>query len=67
MANDQIYRERYKSRLQRWLINLGEYNFTIDYIKGKNNFIADFLSRIKDDEINHWEVEGDTGEDIEIE
>lgn len=67
MANDQIYRENINPRLQRWLINLGEYNFTIDYIKGKNNFISDFLSRIKDDEINHWEDEENTGEDIEIE
>lgn len=41
-------------RLQRWLIQLGEYNFDIEYIKGKDNKIADFLSRINKDtnEIN---------------
>lgn len=39
-------------RLQRWLISLGEYNFSLEYIKGKVNNIADFLSRIKEDEIN---------------
>lgn len=33
-------------RLQRWLLSLGEYNFNIEYIKGKNNKVADFLSRI---------------------
>lgn len=33
-------------RLQRNLIDLGEYNFKIEYIKGKYNYIADFLSRI---------------------
>lgn len=33
-------------RLQRWLIKLGEYNFDIDYIKWKDNKIANCLSRI---------------------
>lgn len=50
-------------RLQRWLINLGEYNFHIEYIKGKNNNIADFLSRIKEDEINLMEAESTDEED----
>lgn len=42
-------------RLQRWLIQLGEYNIRIDYIKGKQNRVADFLSRINSDtnEINY--------------
>lgn len=44
-------------RLQRWLISLGEYNFSFEYIKGKTNSIADFLSRIKNDEIYHGEEE----------
>uniref|UniRef100_A0A0A1XLE4 Retrovirus-related Pol polyprotein from transposon 17.6 n=1 Tax=Zeugodacus cucurbitae TaxID=28588 RepID=A0A0A1XLE4_ZEUCU len=39
-------------RLQRWLIQLGEYDAKIDYITGKENKIADFLSRINSDEIN---------------
>lgn len=33
-------------RLQRWILSLGEYNIKIDYLKGKDNRIADFLSRI---------------------
>lgn len=33
-------------RLQRWLLKLGEYNFKINYIKGKENKVADFMSRI---------------------
>ena len=37
-------------RLQRWLIQLGEYNFKLEYIKGKDNKIADFLSRINSEE-----------------
>lgn len=41
-------------RLQRWILSLGEYNIKIDYLKGKDNRIADFLSRINSDtnEIN---------------
>lgn len=49
-------------RLQRWLISLGEYNFSLDYIKGKTNYIADFLSRIREDEINCWQPEDDNRE-----
>lgn len=33
-------------RLQRWLVHLMDYNAKIEYIKGKENHIADFLSRI---------------------
>ncbi|XP_054746488.1 putative uncharacterized protein DDB_G0282499 [Anastrepha obliqua] len=40
-----------------------EYNFHIEYIKGKNNNIADFLSRIREDEINIMEVESTDEED----
>lgn len=41
-------------RLQRWILSLGEYNIKINYLKGKENKIADFLSRINQDthEIN---------------
>lgn len=44
-------------RLQRWLMQLGEYDIKIDYIKGKENKVADFLSRINRDnnEINLFE------------
>lgn len=34
-------------RHQRWLLKLGEYDFNIEYIKGKENQVADFLSRIE--------------------
>lgn len=32
-------------KLQRWKIKLNDYNFTISYVKGKDNIIADGLSR----------------------
>ncbi|CAD7087800.1 unnamed protein product [Hermetia illucens] len=31
---------------QRWKIKLNDYNYDIQYVKGKENHIADFLSRI---------------------
>ena len=34
-------------RHQRWLLKLGQYDFEIEYIKGKENRVADFLSRIE--------------------
>lgn len=34
-------------RHQRWLLKLGEYHFDIEYLKGKENKVADFLSRIE--------------------
>lgn len=37
-------------RHQRWLLKLGEYDFDIEYIKGKENHVADFLSRIENNE-----------------
>lgn len=33
------------SKLQRWKCKLEEYNFKIEYIKGKDNIVADALSR----------------------
>lgn len=46
-------------RLQRWLVSLGEYDIKIDYIKGKDNKIADFLSRINTEtnDINLLEID----------
>lgn len=37
--------------LYRWLVKLSEFNINVSYIKGKNNQVADFLSRISNDEI----------------
>lgn len=47
------------SKLQRWRIRLNEYDFDIEYVKGKDNKVADFLSRINIDknEINMLEEE----------
>lgn len=33
-------------KLQRWKMRLNEYDFEIEYIKGKTNQVADFLSRM---------------------
>lgn len=37
-------------RHQRWLLKLGEYDYDIEYLKGKNNKVADFLSRVENHE-----------------
>lgn len=42
------------ARLQRWKLKLGEYNYEVVHIKGKNNANADALSRMRlDEEIHH--------------
>ncbi|PAA71184.1 hypothetical protein BOX15_Mlig013006g1 [Macrostomum lignano] len=33
-------------RLQKWILALQDYNFTLNYVKGKSNVVADCLSRI---------------------
>lgn len=42
------------SKLQRWKIKLEEFNYDIEYVKGKNNQVADGLSRV---EVNNNEIE----------
>ena len=37
------------SRNIRWIIELGEYNLSLNHIKGTENNIADFLSRLKEE------------------
>ena len=32
----------------RWVANLADYNFSLEYQRGKDNTVADFLSRMKD-------------------
>ena len=42
------YRGKYMSpRHQRWLLKLGEYQFEMEYLKGRENKVPDFLSGIK--------------------
>ena len=32
-------------RLQRWILLLQQYDFTVKYCRGRDNFVADFFSR----------------------
>jgi len=38
-------------KLQRWKIRLSEYDFEIKYLEGRQNHVADALSRIKINEV----------------
>lgn len=55
-------------RHQRWLLKLGEYQFEIEYLKGKENRVADFLSRIEntDEKVNEREDDKDSIESLNI-
>ncbi len=40
-----IFKGKTKSpRMNRWLLEMREYNYEIKYLKGKDNFVADHLS-----------------------
>lgn len=46
--NKRYTGKEFSQRNQRWLLRLQEYKFDIEYLKGKENKVADFLSRIPD-------------------
>lgn len=46
-------------KLQRWKIQLNEYDFVIEYIKGKTNHVADFLSRVDINNVEHHTIASD--------
>lgn len=50
-------------KLQRWKIKLNEYNFSISYVKGKDNNVADGLSRLPIRNINDDRIENKYGSD----
>ncbi len=50
------------SRILRWCLTLQPYMFTIEYCPGKNNFIADYLSRLP----NSDHPEGEKGRKCDV-
>ncbi len=42
-----IFKRKTKSpRMNRWILEMREYNYDIQYVKGKDNLVADHLSRL---------------------
>lgn len=50
-------------RLYRWIIKLSEFNITVSYIKGRDNHVVDFLSRVDSGfgQINYVDDSNDFG------
>ena len=42
---------------QRWINELAKYNFSLEYQKGKNNTVADALSRISEEQLSDKEAD----------
>ncbi len=41
-----VFKRKTKSpRMNRWILEMREYNYLIQYVKGKDNYVADHLSR----------------------
>lgn len=45
--NEKYKGKEFSQRNQRWILKLQEYSFDIEYLQGKDNKVADFLSRIE--------------------
>ena len=44
--------DRLSNRLQRWLLNIQHFSFSLQHIAGKANYLADVLSRNSDHSVN---------------
>ena len=42
---------------QRWINELAKYNFSLEYQKGKNNTMADALSRVSEEWLSYEEAD----------
>lgn len=48
--NEKSKGKEFSQRHQRWLLNLQEFNYEIGYLQGKENKVADYLSRLENTE-----------------
>ena len=52
-----LFTEQMKNtKIQRWAILLAEFKVKINYIKGENNFKADFLSRLRHEQMPETDI-----------